>query len=90
LSKSSSTVNGHLNQKSINARSTKIKEETNNVTTEGDLDYGIKTNCIYAATIDAEKSILTKLGAFLSFTGKEINKSWSYMSMMAIIYWQNQ
>jgi hypothetical protein len=34
------------------AKSTKIKEARNKVTTEGDLDYK-KINCIYAATIDA-------------------------------------
>jgi hypothetical protein len=30
-----------------------------------DLDYGIKTNFIYAARIDAEKKILTKLTVVL-------------------------
>jgi predicted transglutaminase-like protease len=53
LSKSSETVKGHLNQQRMSARSTTIKEETKKVPIEGDLDYGIKTNCIYAATIDA-------------------------------------
>jgi hypothetical protein len=53
LSKSTATVKVHLNQQRMNARSTKIKEETNKVTTEGYVYYGIKTNCIYAATIDA-------------------------------------
>jgi hypothetical protein len=37
----------------MNAISTKIKEEIESVTTDMDLDYGIKTNCIYATTIDA-------------------------------------
>jgi hypothetical protein len=36
----------------MNARSTKIKEEIESVTKDMGLDYGIKTNCIYAATID--------------------------------------
>jgi hypothetical protein len=53
LSKPSATVKGHLNQQRMNARSTKIKGETKNVNTDTDLDYGIETNCIYTATIDA-------------------------------------
>jgi hypothetical protein len=53
LSNSSATVKGHLNQQRMNTTSTKMKEERNMVTTEWGLDYGIKTNCIYAATIDA-------------------------------------
>jgi hypothetical protein len=44
LSKSSATVKVNLNQDRMNARSTKIKEETKQVTTEGDLDYGVKNN----------------------------------------------
>jgi hypothetical protein len=70
LSKSSATVNGHLNQQRMNARSTKIKEEKNQVTTEGDLDYGIKTNCIYAATIDAGKIYTDQTGRFPLISSK--------------------
>jgi hypothetical protein len=44
LSKSSSTVMGHINQQRMNSRPTKIKEEIETVTTDIDLDYGIKTN----------------------------------------------
>jgi hypothetical protein len=58
------TVKCHLNQQRMNARSTKIKEETNKVTTEGDLDYGIKTNCIYAARIDAGQIYTDQTGRF--------------------------
>jgi hypothetical protein len=39
----------------MNTRSTQIKEEINMVTNEMDLYYAIKTNCIYAAAIDAGK-----------------------------------
>jgi hypothetical protein len=53
LSKSSATVKGHLNQQRMNTISTKIKEDKNMVTTERVLDYGIKINCIYDATINA-------------------------------------
>jgi hypothetical protein len=64
LSKSSATIKGHLNQQRMNARSTQFKEERNKVTTEGDLDYGIKTNCIYAAMIDAGKIYTDQTGRF--------------------------
>jgi hypothetical protein len=37
----------------MNARSTKIKEEIKKVAKDVNLDYRIKTNCIYAAMIDA-------------------------------------
>jgi hypothetical protein len=90
LSKSSTTVKGHLNQQRMNTRSTKIKEERNMVTTERDLDYGIKTNCIYAATIDAGQIYTEQTGRFPVISRKFNNTSWSYMSMMAILYWQNQ
>jgi hypothetical protein len=53
LSKSPSAVKGHLNQKRMNTRSTKIKEEENCGNPDTDLDNGIKTNCIYDAKIDA-------------------------------------
>jgi hypothetical protein len=53
LSKSTETFKGHLNQQRMNTRSTKIKEEEICDNTDTDLDNGIKTNCIYAATIDA-------------------------------------
>jgi hypothetical protein len=64
LSKSSSTEKGHINQKRMNARSTKIKEERNKVNTEWDLYYKIKTNCIYAATINAGQIYTDQNGRF--------------------------
>jgi hypothetical protein len=65
FSNSSATVKGNLNQQRMSARSTKIIEETKKVITEGDLDYGIKTNCIYAATIDAGQIYTKKLVTYL-------------------------
>jgi hypothetical protein len=53
LSKSSATVKGHLNQQRMNSRSTKFKDKIESINTDMDLDYGIKTNCIYAALIVA-------------------------------------
>jgi hypothetical protein len=50
LSKSTSTKKGHLNQQRQNARTTKIKEPKV-IVTESDLDHGIKTHFVYAATI---------------------------------------
>jgi hypothetical protein len=50
--KSTSTTKGHLNQQRQNARTTKIKD-TMVIVTEPDLDHGIKTQFVYAATIDA-------------------------------------
>jgi hypothetical protein len=70
LSKSSATVNRHLNQQRMNTRSTKIKEERNMVTKEGDLDYRIKTSCIYAATIDAGQIYTNQTGRFSVISSK--------------------
>jgi hypothetical protein len=52
LSKSTSTTKGHLNQQRKNARSTKVKDPKV-IMAEPDLDQGIKTQYVYAATIDA-------------------------------------
>jgi hypothetical protein len=52
LSKSTSRTKGHLNQQRQNARTTKVKD-TKVIVTEPDLDHGIKTQFVYAATIDA-------------------------------------
>jgi hypothetical protein len=54
----------------MNARSTKIKEEKNKVTIEGDLDYGIKTNCIYATTINAGQIYTDQTGRFPMISSK--------------------
>jgi hypothetical protein len=69
-SKSPATINVHLNQQRMNTKSTKIKEERNMVTTEGDLYYGIKTNCIYAATIDAGQIHTDQTGSFPVISSK--------------------
>jgi hypothetical protein len=52
LSKSTSMTKGHLNQQRQNARTKKVKEPKV-IVTEPDLDHGIKTQFVYAATIDA-------------------------------------
>jgi hypothetical protein len=52
LSKSPATPKGHLNQQRQNARTTKIKN-TKIINKETDMDHGIKTQFVYAATIDA-------------------------------------
>jgi hypothetical protein len=64
LSKSSATVEDYSNQQRMNARSTKIKEEIESVTTDKDLDYGINTNCIYAAKIYAGQIYTDQTGRF--------------------------
>jgi hypothetical protein len=52
FSKSTSTTKGHLNQQRQNSRTTKIKD-AKEIVTEPDVDHGIKTQFVYAATIDA-------------------------------------
>jgi hypothetical protein len=70
LSKSSATVKGHLNQQRMNTRSTKIKEEENCGNTDTDLENGIKTNCIYAATIYAGQIYTDQTGRFPVISSK--------------------
>jgi hypothetical protein len=65
LSKSSATIKGNLNQQRMHARSTKIKEEENCDNKTGTaLDNGVKTNCIYAATIDTVQKYTDQIGRF--------------------------
>jgi hypothetical protein len=52
LSKSTVTTKGHLNQQQQNVRTTKVKD-TKVMNHENDMDHGIKTQFVYAATIDA-------------------------------------
>jgi hypothetical protein len=52
LSKSTSTTKGHLNQQRQHARSNKVKDPKV-IMAEPDLDQGIKTQYVYATTIDA-------------------------------------
>jgi hypothetical protein len=63
LSKSTSTTKGHLNQQRQNSRSTKVKD-TKVIVTEPDLDHGIKTQLVYAATIDAGQIYTDQTGRF--------------------------
>jgi hypothetical protein len=63
LSKSTSTTKGHLNQQRQNARTTKVKN-TKVIMTEPDLDHGIKTHFVYAATIDAGQIYTDQTGIF--------------------------
>jgi hypothetical protein len=63
LSKSTSTAKGHLNQQRQNARTTKIKD-AQLIDLEADQDHGIKTQYVYAATIDAGKIYTDETGIF--------------------------
>jgi hypothetical protein len=62
LSKSTSTK-GHLSQQMQNARTTKIKD-TKEIVAEPDMDHGIKTQFVYAATIDAGQIYTDQTGRF--------------------------
>jgi hypothetical protein len=63
LTKSTSTTKGHLNQQRQNARTTKIKDVKVTVI-EPDLDHGIKTQFVYAATIDTDQIYTDQTGRF--------------------------
>jgi hypothetical protein len=63
VSKSAATTKGHLNQKRQNARTTKIKI-TKAINQETDIDHGIKTQSVYAATIDAGQIYTDQTGIF--------------------------
>jgi hypothetical protein len=63
LSKSTSTTKGHLNQQRQNARTTKIKD-AQVIVTEPDVDHGVKTQFVYAATIDAGQIYTDQTGRF--------------------------
>jgi hypothetical protein len=63
LSKSTSTARGHLNQQRQNARTTKIKD-AELIDQEPDPDHGIKTQYVYAATIDARQIYTDQTGRF--------------------------
>jgi hypothetical protein len=63
LSKSTSTAKGHLNQQRQNARTTKIKY-AQLLDPENDIDHGIKTQFVYAATIDAGQICTDQTGRF--------------------------
>jgi hypothetical protein len=63
LSKSTSTAKGHLNQQRQNASTTKVKNPKV-IVTEPELDHGIKTQFVYAATIDAGQIYTDQTGRF--------------------------
>jgi hypothetical protein len=63
LSKSTSTTKGHLNQQRQNAKTTKIKD-AEEIVTEPNMDHGIKTQFVYAATIDADQIYTDQTGRF--------------------------
>jgi hypothetical protein len=63
LYKSTSTTKGHLSQQRQNARTTKIKD-TEEIVTEPNMDHGIKTQFVYAATIDAGQIYTDQTGRF--------------------------
>jgi hypothetical protein len=63
LSKSTATTKGHLNQQRQNARTTQIKT-TDTGNEESDIDHGIKTQFVYAATIDAGQIYTDQTGRF--------------------------
>jgi hypothetical protein len=63
LSKSTSTAKCHLNQQRQNARATKIKD-TQLLDAKANLDHGIKTQYVYAATIDFGHIYMDQTGRF--------------------------
>jgi hypothetical protein len=69
LSKSNSTVKGHLNQQRQNSRTTKIKDAPL-LDSDADLDHGIKTQYVYAAAIDAGQIYTDQTGRFTVVSSK--------------------
>jgi hypothetical protein len=63
FSKSTSTAKGHLNQQRQNARTKKIKDAPL-IDSENDQDHGIKTQFVYAPTIDAGQIYTDQTGGF--------------------------
>jgi hypothetical protein len=63
LSKSTSTTKGNLNQQRQNARTTKVKDPKV-IIIEPDLGQGMKTQYVYAATIDAGQIYTDQIGRF--------------------------
>jgi hypothetical protein len=69
LSKSTATSKGNLNQKRQNARTTQIKS-TKASNQETDIYHGIKTQFVYAATIDAGQIYTDQTGMFRVVSSK--------------------
>jgi hypothetical protein len=63
LSKSTVTTKGHFKQQRQNARTTQIKSTTAG-NQETEIDHGIKTQLVYAATIDAGQIYTDQTGRF--------------------------
>jgi hypothetical protein len=63
LSKSTSTAKGHLNQQGQNSRTTNIKD-AETIDSKPDPDHGLKTQYVYAATIDAGQINTDQTGRF--------------------------
>jgi hypothetical protein len=86
LSKSTSTAKCHFNQQRQNARTPKIKD-AQQLDSEADLDLGIKTQYIYAATIDAGQIYTDQTGRFLAVSSKGnkyiVIQSWQIPSKIA-------
>jgi hypothetical protein len=65
VSKSTATEKGNLNQQRMNARSMQIKEEEDcKNEAETASDSGLKTHCVYAATVDAGQIYTDQTGCF--------------------------
>jgi hypothetical protein len=69
LSKSTATTKGHFNQQRKHARTTQIKTKNAGIQ-ESDIGHGIKTQFVYAATIDAGQIYTDQTGIFPVFSSK--------------------
>jgi predicted DNA repair protein MutK len=69
LSKFTATTKGHLNQQRQNSRTTQMKNKKAS-SQESDIDHGIKTQFIYAATIDAGQIYTDQTGRFPVISSK--------------------
>jgi hypothetical protein len=74
-----------LYQQRQNVRKTKIKD-AQVLVTEPDIDHGVKTQFVYAATIDAGQIYTDQTGRFPVVSSKD-NKY--IMIMTAMQYWHN-
>jgi hypothetical protein len=77
-----------LNQQRQNAITTKVKEPKV-IMTEPDLDQGIKTQYVYAATIDAGQIYTDQTGRFTVVSSKGNKYIMIYMIMTAIPSWHS-
>jgi hypothetical protein len=69
VSKSTSTTKGHLNQQRQNTITTKIKD-AQVIVPDPDIDHGVKTQFVYAATIDAGINYTYQTGRFPEVSSK--------------------